>query len=355
MEAARAEEIVWHPVRSGISPEPRATQSLRRPPARLRQPRRLARPPASGHRRALPPPPGARPLPPRPPLHPSMARGLRGEPLELHDAQFARLPIPRSHVADAIGNVLDKYLAAGEDEVEHEDVDEDDGGGGEGEDRDDELEDGDDGEGICGAAGRRRVESFRVECTEWLAEHAARWCAALKNGLADEVILFNRGDPPVLSPVPPGLLQCATVTILHLGFFTVEAGELDALTETIHLGLYGCACRPGVVEGVVAACRKLHKLWIHDCAPPLEHVVVSSAIRLWRISMLRTAARSLTVHNAPILHEIVFPAPGAMVSIRRARWLRRLISLHFPTISLEIDREQIPPQPQTEWLATVCQ
>jgi hypothetical protein len=183
---------------------------------------------------------------------------------------------------------------------------------------------------------RSGVYSFRVESTEWRPEHAARWCAALQRGGASEVVLFNRGvagQDPVLIGVPPLLLQCATVSKLHLAFFTVETGEHDALTGVIDLGLYGCACRPGVVEGVVAACSHLHMLWVQDCA--VDSVVVRSAPQLHRLSMLRTVSRSLTVDDAPNLRELL-PGSTAALSISGAPELTSILRLNLPA-TVEID------------------
>ncbi|KQJ86010.1 uncharacterized protein LOC104584836 [Brachypodium distachyon] len=325
MAASRAEEIVLEAVRSDLTPEPCATQSLRRPLVRL-LPRAAA---SQANWRALPRPAVSALFLHLPVLDlfrlghlftPRWLEVWRGDPFEVHDAQFARLPIPRSRVADAIGTVLDMYLAAAE---EDEDVE----------------------GGTYGAVGHGRVKSFRVESTEWRAEHAARWCAALQRGGAFEVVLFNRGfsgDPPVLAPVPRGLRECVSLRVLHLGFFTVEAGELDALARAIQLGLHGCACRPGVVEGVVAGCRQLEKLWVHDGS--LEHVAVRSSPQLWRLSMLRTASRSLTVDDAPLL-QVIFPGSAATLRISRLPMLRRLLCLDLANTSLEIKGDQVDSRP----------
>jgi hypothetical protein len=137
----------------------------------------------------------------------------------------------------------------------------------------------------------------------------------------------------VLVGVPPILLQCATVSKLHLAFFTVEAGELDALTGISQLGLHGCACRPGVVEGVVAACSHLRMLLVQDCA--LDSVVVRSAHRLYRLSMLRTVSSSLTVDDVPNLRELL-PGYTAALSITGATELTSLMRFKLPA-TLEID------------------
>ena len=266
--ARTPEEIVSDFARSFRSPTPTATRSLDRPI------NRLPRPAAShGDWRGLPsvlisalflhlPVPDIVRLGYL--FTPRWRELWRGYPLSLHDRQFASVPIPRSEVANAITNVLEEYLHG--------------------------LQ------GVAAAGSMWSIYSFRVESTEWIPEHAERWCAALTRGGAREIVLFNRGFsdlPAMLVRVPHLLLDCTSVWILHLGFFTVEPGELDALTETMDLGLYGCACRGnGVVEGVVSTCRELCVLSVHDGV--MDTVVVSSAPLLWCLSMRRTLSRSLT-------------------------------------------------------------
>jgi hypothetical protein len=307
--APTPQAIVYDVVRNLLNPYPPATLSLGRPLVRLPRPavshahwRGLPEFALSALFRHLPVPDLLR-------LGylftPRWREVWRMEPLHLHDRQFTSLPIPRSEVADAIANVLEEYLDDPEDEAV--------------------------------------VRSFRVESTEWRPDHAARWCAALERGEAVDVVLFNRGvagQPPVLISVPPQLLNCTTVMGLHLAFFTVEAGELDALTGTMDLGLHGCACRPGVVEGVVAACTYLERLSIQDSV--LGHsVVVRSAHRLSRLSMLRSVSRSLTVDDAPRLRELL-PGSTAALSISGAPNLTSLMRLNLRgTTTLEIDGAEI--------------
>ncbi|CAM0949156.1 unnamed protein product [Alopecurus aequalis] len=308
--ARTSDEIVSDLVRYVLGPPPLATLSLRRPIRRLPRPaashaawRGLSESHLAEVFRYLPVPDLLR-------LGylftPNWREVWRRYPLYLHDRQFASLPIPRSEVANAITNVLEDFVG---------------------------------GEGVEPVLGS--VHTFRVESTEWVLDHANRWCGALRRGKAVEVVLFNRGSsdrPSMIVNLPRRLLECTTVTILHLAFFTVRAGELDALTGITDLGLHGCACSNDVIERVVTACSNLEKLSVHDGA--IGSVVVRSAHSLSCLSMLHTASRSLSVDDVPVLHDLL-PGFAAALSIRRAPQLTGLLRLNLPGTTLKINGVKI--------------
>ncbi|CAM0949151.1 unnamed protein product [Alopecurus aequalis] len=282
--ARTADEIVSDLVRNVLVPAPWATLSLDRPIVRLPRP-------AASHAawRGLPESHLAEVF-----RHLSVPEILRLGylftprwrevwrlcPLYLHDRQFASLPIPRSEVANAITNVLEDFVG-------DEDVD----------------------------PGLGPVHTFRVESTEWGLNHADRWCEALRKGKVVEVVLFNRGSSDqssMLVHLPPRLLECTTVQILHLAFFTLER--------------------------VVAACRHLKRLSVHDGA--MDSIVVKSARCLAGLSMRRTVSRSLTVDDVPVLLELILGSADAL-SIRGAPQLADLVRLNLPDTRLKIEGVEI--------------
>jgi hypothetical protein len=74
-------------------------------------------------------------------------------------------------------------------------------------------------------------------------------------------------------------------------------------------------------------------LWVQDCA--VDSVVVRSAHRLYRLSMLRTVSSSLTVDDVPNLRELL-PGYTAALSITGATELTSLMRFKLPA-TLEID------------------
>ncbi|CAM0949153.1 unnamed protein product [Alopecurus aequalis] len=301
--ARTPEEIVSDLARDVLGPAPWSTLSLDRPIVRLPRP-------AASHAawRGLPETHLAKvfrhlPVPDLVRLGylftPRWREVWRLYPLYLHDRQLASLPIPSSEVANAITNVLEEYVGG-------EDVD----------------------------PGLGPVHTFRVESTEWGLNHADRWCGALRKGKVVEVVLFNRGSSDQLVHLPPRLLECTNVQILHLAFFTLEVGELAVFTDTNDLGLHGCACPNGVIERVVKSCRFLKRLWVHDGAA-MGSIVVKAARCLVSLSMLRTVSRSLTVDNVPLLVELIPGSAGAL-SIGGAPELSGLVRLNLPDTTLKI-------------------
>ncbi|KAF0890209.1 hypothetical protein E2562_039068 [Oryza meyeriana var. granulata] len=198
-----------------------------------------------------------------------------------------------------------------------------------------------------------RVYSFRLETTGWRPEHLERWCAALQRGHAREIVLANLSFPghvAALIYLPAGIRNCTSLQVLHVFFFTVEAIHIDPLARLRQLGLYGCVCRPGMIERALHPQSEIRVLKIHYGV--LGNVAIA-ATRLRHLAMSQTQVGTVTVDDAIQFRELVMyhRMRPSKLTINNAPRLQTIVPLDlFHTVfeiqGIVIKAGMVEPPPQ---------